>query len=270
MSFSNINKQQHNTPRPTTVNCPPSSFLLNSAKFFENERETRAQKHAREEGTHGRRRNEAKRGEARRDEARRGETCEARRGEARISLLGSAFPERPRERRMQGGRMLVVLRTRSSARGSCALTRCNRDTVRFARVYTRGRGRGERSLSSPLYCAPRGPLNGGFAGGQTTVPWDGSARHGSARLDGVVEASQASSPASLDAQPAYKTMDSLECIQREREREGETRSRARTLTLMACITANNSRTRRGIAGNVDGWMRIRATTISPLEKFKRN
>lgn len=171
--------------------------------------------------------------------------------------------------------MLVVLRTRSSARGSCALTRCNRDTVRFARVYTRGRGRGERSLSSPLHCAPRGPLNGGFAGGQTTVPWDGSARHGSARhgsarLDGVVEASQASSPASLDAQPAYKTMDSLECIQREREREGETRSRARTLTLMACITANNSRTRRGIAGNVDGWMRIRATTISPLEKFKRN
>lgn len=79
------------------------------------------------------------------------------------------------------------------------------------------------------------------------MPWDGSARLGMARL-GVVEASQASSPASLDAQPAYKTMDSLECIQQERERERETRSRARTLTLMACITANNSRTRRGIGG----------------------
>lgn len=222
MSFSNINKQQHNTPRPTTVNCPPSSFLLNSAKFFENERETRAQKHAREEGTHGRRRNEAKRGEARRDETRRGETCEARRGEARISLLGSAFPERPRERRMQGGRMLVVLRTRSSARGSCALTRCNRDTVRFARVYTRGRRRGERSLSSPLHCAPRGPLNGGFAGGQTTVPWDGSARHGSARLGSTAWSRPARlrvRPASMRNQLIKRWIPSSVSSERGRERE---------------------------------------------------
>lgn len=88
-----------------------------------------------------------------------------------------------------------------------------------------GGGRGVYPLpSTPLHSARAVKLNGGFAGGQTTVPWDGSARLGTARL-GVAEASQASSPASLDAQPAYKTMDSLECIQQERERERDSFSR---------------------------------------------
>ena len=94
-------------------------------------------------------------------------------------------------------------------RGSCTLTRCARDTVRFALNEERSRKRGGRGGS--VFLSFHALDHVGVAGGQRDRTIDRRGADAASRWSGQASSNRAEQ---ADARAAYKTTDSLEYIER--------------------------------------------------------